>query len=271
MSYPIELQELSRFALPTGPNQFLRIRACCFVQAATLTLDIMTARADGTLITQGIALGSVGTTTVKTFDIPLAVGSLICFGLRASTSYGQCGMVANVYLVDITPASTLILRKLCSGPTSVLPQLTWPPSGDVGQSRLADSTVVFPAPVIAAGATYAILTNSSMPFYLLSWHVQFVTAVAVANRRMKMQVQDAAILVEEWYSSVDQAASLNQTYEWGLTSVVGAVQANKIQVNFPGCYVVSGGNLTILVDNIQAADQLSLLQLRCKPYLDDSF
>jgi hypothetical protein len=115
----------------------------------------------------------------------------------------------------------------------------------------------------AAGANISYTFEDD--YRLDGFAMQLVTAVAVANRRFKWMITDAAdVVLARGVASVDQTASLTwQNFSTPGCPSMAAVQALWLGTNFPaaGLEVASGFKFKTSIDNLQAADQLSLARL----------
>jgi hypothetical protein len=153
-----------------------------------------------------------------------------------------------------------ILYSLISGYLWNLHTLSWPTSNlkpampDIG----TELSITGANP--AAGAQCSITVPANTLIEIDRIELPLVTAVAVANRRVHIQIFKSSYLIYEGISSVDQAASLTRMYHGEPLGANGAANDdNDIVIPIPqGIKLLTGDTVTTTTTNMQAADDFGV-------------
>lgn len=116
-----------------------------------------------------------------------------------------------------------------------------------------------PWPTPAAGAGFTITPDRGDILQIVTLQFTLATAVAVANRTVIVVMDDGQTEVWRVWSTVTQAAALTVPYTCadGLGSGGAVTNSIRLPAYDWGFLLLPGWNLSIEVDSIQPADQIS--------------
>lgn len=137
-----------------------------------------------------------------------------------------------------------------------MPMLT-PPNTYPGQPRIVTGTTP------AAGTQAVLAVTAGRVWRVLSLRVSLTTSIAVATRRMHIQVIENEDLPLDVYCLATQTASLSRNYTCSAIGYSSAVSGDSENlVGLPGDLLITEGmSLTTAVSSIQGTDQVSAIQV----------
>ena len=111
----------------------------------------------------------------------------------------------------------------------------------------------------AAGADFPPFTLGNRAFKLLFMFGQLATSAAVANRtpQLVFKTQNGEVLARLVAPS-NQAASLTQSYTWGIDVVSQSVLGGDVGQSMPDLWMPPGASISIITGLIDVADQWTL-------------
>jgi hypothetical protein len=201
----------------------------------------------------------LGTTQVETEyfgipDVPIFVSVLDDQSL---------GVQGEITVTLSLVANDDIITELCSGLIYQTKNVSYPqqiqkdlvPNG--GKICEIDSTDP------AAGAQATITVPVGEIWRILNGNIQFVTAAAVANRRLQIIFSDGAGPAIYTFSNTDQIISETKGYSIAPYGVIQAeTNGNIILINIPkDIWIRGGGTISTAVTNMNAGDNLGVLTL----------
>lgn len=135
----------------------------------------------------------------------------------------------------------------------------------MSRGRILTITVTVPA----AGAEFSHVIAAGALFHLLAIKANFTSAVAAANRRVSIVIDDGTNIVRPFVSAQDQVASLTRMYVAGretdaLIAGVPGIAADGVVFLTPGLPLfplLPGYRVRSITANIQLADQFAAIFL----------
>lgn len=107
----------------------------------------------------------------------------------------------------------------------------------------------------AAGAESIETVPTGAHWLLYSWRIQLVTAVAVANRRLHLVLDDGGSILLDSACADTQAASLTRNYNAGLWGYAPIGVPPELYISAPNLIHLEGGfRIRTITENLQAAD-----------------
>jgi len=193
------------------------------------------------------------TVTYRLPDMPIWV----------SIDDAEAHLSGNIFVRVALTLNGNLIYSLMSGYIWNLHTLSWPTSNlRPAMPDIGTATVIAGANP-AAGAQCSITIPANTLLSLQRVELSLVTAVAVANRRVHIQIYTSSYLIYEGISSVDQAASLTRTYHGEpLGSNGAASDDNDIVIPIPqGLWLLPGDIVQTTTTNMQAADDFGIPNL----------
>lgn len=200
------------------------------------------------------------TQTFKLNDIPIMVSA---YDNGDAIEQGECYVSAFLKLngqAYYTLFSGLVYRgKGISWPTNVI-ESTIPMPGKIEEYNMANP---------AAGAEFSYTVPNNRIFLITAISFRLVTAVAAANRRVHLSITYPGGGAVDYFSSIDQAASLTRDYTCaprpgGLAEFAGT----KIIIPIPdNLWLSEGAIIATATDNLQAADDFDFGVIEALTYL----
>lgn len=225
---------------------------------------------DGTIMPLKYDVPALGNNAASINLIDVAEGWLLSLSIGDSgTGQDRAHWFVQVGL-SRGPASSLeVLSTLISGYLSGTRQLSWPfpwlQDSTDGQGQLKTIQLGNPA----AGAEFLYTVAPIIRERLIGICFTLTTAVAVATRGVRIVVDDGTNKIFQAPANGTQAASLVQIYNGGAFPTNPAAIGGEFFVPFPpDLRILGGGRVRSLTNNIQAADQYSLINLYVEDWFD---
>lgn len=181
---------------------------------------------------------------------------------------GQCFVV--VEIVRGLGASALALEQIAAGYVTAKQPLRFPSLSSIrsldGGGALRSITGATPG----AGVIISETVPTGARWELLTFQFQFVTAVAVANRRVSLTLDDGANGYASITANFTQTASLTEFYVWA-QAFPSLIDANLLTILAPlpgNIRLGSGHRIRSTTSAIQGADQFSAVQYLVREWLE---
>ncbi len=225
---------------------------------------------DGQVVPQLQTLAITGdrTTQVQVFD--LAEGYLLGVAVQVVPAPVLHGAVyVEVGITHESVPTLAVYQVLVAGYVSDGDALGWPYGRPVGPLEGPGNLRSIAGAAPAAGAEIVTAVPANATWRLLSWRAQLVTAIAVANRRVHLVVDDGATILQDLASADTEVASLARNYNAAADGFPRVAQDSEVYIPLPaGLVLRSGFRIRTLTTAIQAADQWGAPQLFVEEYLE---
>ena len=251
-------------------GDFLRLNATSTDASATLTMNGRVLTDDGEVLPFSASMVITGTGNQTAVTIPMPTGwimGLIVFVSAGTITDGE--VVASVDVVQASGSGLTRIMGLASGEvtnTRILGLGAFECCGGTGttsQPTIVSLTVANPA----AGANFSQDVTAGQVWEVFAIRALLTTSAAVATRSFSIVFDDGANLNFRHEAAVSQAASLAYAYN---CNPVGAlwtpIALNTYLVPIPQVMLPAGARIRSIVNNIQAADQLSEIEILYRQY-----
>lgn len=246
------------FPLYLTSEDAIRLGCLCSV-SSTLTLTARMRRFDGTVVPMTMRLDtSANLATLASVAQCFGDGWLL--GLSVKVTSGSAAVGATWVVVDVVRGASsvgTVLQSLAMGYVTSFTPLLWPggvavaPCDGPGKLR----TILGATP--AAGAEVSETVPTGARWELISFAGVLTTAVAVANRRPTLAIDDGANIYGQFDQVTVVTASLTSRNTWGQGLVQFQSGSSAFLVSgFPANQRLGAGHrLRTVTTGIQAADQ----------------
>ena len=128
--------------------------------------------------------------------------------------------------------------------------------------RMGAEPVIATAADPAAGAEVSFTVPTGEVYIVHAVTVELVTAVAAANRRVNLTLDDGTTKCAEIPSPADHIASLTRQYSWFNGDSVANVGGGAYSMGLPAYLLMWGGyRIRTLTEAIQAADDFGVMAI----------
>ncbi len=279
---PTEYPELARLAVAlsakasTSPWLFtgedaLRVRVFNSVTSCRLVLEGRVLRFDGIAHPFAAEFTPNSDRTESTHLVTVGDGFLLNFSIRASSAsprVGQC--FATVEMVRGRLGAVQILGALAAGYVTDTQRFAWPgsPVRTSTDGRGVMRSITGTDPAAGAEASETVPTNAR--WLLLAFTLRLVTDATVANRHVRLVIDDGATTFFSSDSEAAQAASDNWAYNAGIGMDRRAgVSDNRMWALPAGLMLPGGARIRTSTSNIAAGDNFSAPQLLVEEWIED--
>ncbi len=243
---------------PIAKNQALEVRGRCFGDGANLLLRYLIQVPSGAIVPSEEVITWSGSQALEKKYFEIGAGRLISATLNTTSSTPMHGYIyAQVGIHQDIESDHDVFMSLCSGRVSADSPIAWPspnlrPAAE-GMGGIARDDIGTPA----QGANWEWVVPTNLRVHVLGVATDLVTEVAVATRRVHLNIEVSSFNQYRVIAITDQTASL--THHYLFQKQVGGTDDtdNTYHVaGFPDTFLVAGDKVQTDVLNIQAYDQL---------------
>jgi len=203
---------------------------------------------------------------------PLAPGQLVAVSAAAvgATLPRRGQTYVTLQLIRAPTSAFRMTRWLAADYLSGSTSAGWPYGRTTGATEGQGMLYSIAGSAPAAGADWSQTVPANARWRIRGIRASLATAVAVANRRPRLIVDDGANTLLDIDTNVVQAASLTVAYDWipGYPSVTTSIV--ETEVPLPGdLQLFPGWRIRSSTDAIQAADQWTAPRLLVEEWLED--
>jgi hypothetical protein len=249
------------------------ISCCAMFNVNTVIATVRILTPSGIVMPLVFQVPSIGNRVVATKAFQLVEGYLLSVGLVAlfpSTNVNPAYGSAMLVRTPFTGANASAM--LASGYLNQAVPIGWPANSPKGQTEgpgflTTAGGVAIATP--AAGAEWQFVVPANMRVLVKSICAVLATAVTVANRNVKIVIDDGAAIYASITSGFSQVASLTNRYTWMDGSAAPVAFDNTVVIPLPsGLILPAGHRITSSTTALQAGDQWSAIVQLGTQWLD---
>jgi hypothetical protein len=237
----------------------------------SIVVQIRVLKPDGTLVIEAVVLNNLTsnfTANVAQFSqLEGFVVSAVVGPPGVALQRGQC--FVNLSVVRGAQASLIEVAGLIADYLSTAFQPCWP-QGQVQAATNGAGAILFLTGTEPTPGNEAIVNQPAGTRWLVtSCGVQMQTSAAAGNRQLSLTFINAGFQLFKAQASVMQAPSTTATYSFGIGVPMDGSSPLAQLIPLPSALILSQScTLETVVENIQAADQVSGLQLALQEWID---
>lgn len=225
---------------------------------ATFEVRVRQVMPDGQMILSKFRYAPAAADTRYETTIVLGPGYLVSVSIITdgeSALHGQSfGRISLNRLEADEPGPIL---ELASGYVFDRVSVSWPTISPVAGAEQKGTDIVISSANPAAGADISLQFPAIVHTKIKSIMFSFVTAVAVADRRVRLRINVGATIYFEYVCTTTQAASLTYKYVFAPFGTAEVLTSTTVHCPIPELDVPPGVSISTSIDNLQAADDVS--------------